>query len=92
MQKHAGEITVRFDSPLFDYMYQKAYSAQLILADVHAELHADTPLGTVNARVFASADARTSARRRAVRLPCIGKQRFQTMRYPLHPARRGLPA
>ena len=60
MQKHAGEITVRFDSPLFDYMYQKAYHARLALADAHAGLHADTPLGTVDARVFASSEAHTT--------------------------------
>ncbi len=60
MQKHAGEITVRFDSPLFDYMYQKAYHARLSLADAKASLHADTPLGCVDANVFASADARTT--------------------------------
>lgn len=60
MQKHAGEITVRFDSPLFDYMYQRAYHARLSLADAHAQLRAETPLGTVDARVFASADAHTT--------------------------------
>ena len=60
MQKHAGEITIRFDSPFFDYMYQKAYSVRLSLADAHASLHADTSLGCIDADVFASSAAHTT--------------------------------
>ncbi len=51
--KHAGEITIRLDSPAFEYLYQKAFSARLSLADATALLDCETPFCAVHARAFA---------------------------------------
>lgn len=58
--KHGGELTVRFDSPMFDYVYQKDFAARLSLADASAYVDAETPFGSISARMFASADSRTT--------------------------------
>lgn len=62
-QKHGGEMTVRFDSPLFDYMYQKEFEMRLSLSDATATVHASTPMGTFDAAAFASAEAHTTVLR-----------------------------
>ena len=62
-QKHGGEMTVRFDSPLFDYMYQKEFEMRLSLSDATASVHASTPMGTFDASAFASAEAHTTVLR-----------------------------
>lgn len=51
--KHGGEITVRLDSPAFEYLYQKAFTARLSLTDAAALLDSVTPFGSVRARAFA---------------------------------------
>ena len=51
--KHAGEITVRLNSPAFEYLYQKRFTARLSLADATVELTSETPFGAVRARAFA---------------------------------------
>ncbi len=51
--KHAGEITVRFDAPVFEYLYQKRFAARLSLADAAASAEAETPFGAVSVRAFA---------------------------------------
>ncbi len=55
--KHGGEITVKFNAPVFEYLYQQAYEARLSLADAAATIHSKTPFGTFDARAFASAEA-----------------------------------
>lgn len=51
--KHGGEITLRLNSPAFDYLYQRAFTARLSLADATASLESETPFGSVCARAFA---------------------------------------
>ncbi len=51
--KHAGEITLKLNSPAFEYLYQKAFTARLSLADASAVLESDTPFCSVRARAFA---------------------------------------
>ncbi|MBQ3706631.1 MAG: hypothetical protein II889_01865 [Clostridia bacterium] len=51
--KHAGEITVRFDAPVFEYLYQKRFTARLSLAYATAAVDAETPFGGVKVRAFA---------------------------------------
>ncbi|MBE6891629.1 MAG: hypothetical protein E7481_06340 [Ruminococcaceae bacterium] len=63
VQKHGGELKIRFDSPLFDYMYQKKYTARLSLTDATAYFSNETPLGSVNAEFFASGEKNVSALR-----------------------------
>lgn len=58
--KHGGELTVRFNSPMFDYIYQKDFCTRLSLDDASAYIDADTPFGGISARMFASADSHTT--------------------------------
>ncbi|MBR5222257.1 MAG: hypothetical protein IKV66_14830, partial [Clostridia bacterium] len=58
--KHGGELTIRVDSPMFDYVYQKEFAARLSLADASAYVDAGTPFGGISARMFASADSHTT--------------------------------
>ena len=51
--KHGGELTVRFSSPLFEYLYQKEFCARLRLSDAVALLDCETPFGGIRARAFA---------------------------------------
>ena len=51
--KHAGEITLKFDAPVFEYLYQKRFSARLSLADAAARVDAETPFGSVSIWAFA---------------------------------------
>ena len=51
--RHAGEITLRLNSPAFEYLYQKAFTARLSLTDAAALLDSETPFGAVHARAFA---------------------------------------
>ena len=51
--KHAGEITLKLDSPAFEYLYQRRFTARLSLADAAASLDSETPFGAVRARAFA---------------------------------------
>ncbi len=61
--KHGGELTVRFDSPMFEYIYQKDFCTRLSLADATANIDAETPFGSICARMFASADSHTTVLR-----------------------------
>lgn len=51
--KHGGEITIRFNSPAFEYLYQKEFTARLSLTDATASLNSETPFGAVRGRAFA---------------------------------------
>ena len=51
--KHAGEITLKLDSPAFEYLYQTKFTARLSLAEAAALLQSETPFGAVHARAFA---------------------------------------
>ena len=51
--KHAGEISIRFDSPVFEYLYQQRFTARLSLSDAAVRLDSVTPFGSVKARAFA---------------------------------------
>ena len=51
--KHGGEISLKLNSPVFEYLYQKAFTARLSLADAAATLTGETPFGSVRARAFA---------------------------------------
>ncbi|MBQ7982972.1 MAG: hypothetical protein IJ302_05340, partial [Clostridia bacterium] len=48
VQKHGGEIILRFRHPAFDYMYQKEYETRLSLSDATATIDAVTPIGEVH--------------------------------------------
>ena len=43
--RHGGEITVGFDCPIFEYLYQKDFSARLSLSDATVRINAETPFG-----------------------------------------------
>ena len=51
--KHGGEIVIRLDSPAFEYLYQKSFTARLSLADAVASLESVTPFSAVSVRAFA---------------------------------------
>lgn len=51
--KHAGEITLKMGFPVFNYLYQKAFTARLALADAAAYIENDTPFGSFRLRAFA---------------------------------------
>ncbi|MBQ7638251.1 MAG: hypothetical protein IJS90_05060 [Clostridia bacterium] len=51
--KHAGEITVKFGVPVFDYLYQKKYRAGLSLQDASAFIENETPFCSFKAKAFA---------------------------------------
>ena len=51
--KHGGEITLRLNSPAFEYLYQKNFTARLSLREAAALLNSETPFGAVKARAFA---------------------------------------
>jgi len=55
--KHAGEITLKFGAPVFEYLYQKRFAARLSLADAAAYVDAETPFGSVSIRAFAEHDS-----------------------------------
>ena len=55
--KHAGEISIRFEAPLFEYLYQKRFTARLSLADASASVNAETPFGDLSVRAFAEHDS-----------------------------------
>ena len=71
-QKHAGEILLRFDAPVFDYLYQKKFAARLSLADASAKLDSETPFGSISLHAFSEARAGVAALDLAVRSaePC----------------------
>ena len=51
--KNGGEIALKLNSPAFEYLYQKAFTARLSLADAAATLESETPFGSVRARAYA---------------------------------------
>ena len=59
--KHAGELEIRFDSPVFEYLYQKRFEGRLSLSDATASVQADTPFGSVSVRAFAEHESRVTA-------------------------------
>ncbi len=50
--KHGGEISLRFHTPVFEYLYQTKFCARLRLADASALLDCETPFGALRARAF----------------------------------------
>ncbi len=60
-QKHAGEILLRFDAPVFDYLYQKKFAARLSLADASAVIENETPFGKLSLRAFCEARSGVTA-------------------------------
>lgn len=50
--KHGGEIIIKLNSPMFEYLYQKKFTARLSLADALMTLDCETPFGSFNARAF----------------------------------------
>lgn len=61
--RHGGEITVGFDCPIFEYLYQKDFSARLSLSDATVRINAETPFGALTAKAFADAKSHTSVLR-----------------------------
>ncbi len=59
--KHAGEVTVQFSVPLFEYLYQNAFEARLRFADACAYVNAQTPFGDLELRAFACAESGVTA-------------------------------
>ena len=53
--KHAGELTLRFGAPVFEYLYQQRYETRLSLADATARIDSATPFSDINIRAFAEA-------------------------------------
>ena len=51
--KHGGEITLKLSCPAFEYLYQKAFTFRLSLAEAAVYLNSETPFGGVKARAFA---------------------------------------
>ncbi len=54
LNKHGGEIVIRLDCPMFDYMYQKNFRQKLSLKDATVISDNETPFGEVHFRAFAS--------------------------------------
>ena len=53
--KHAGELTLRFGAPVFEYLYQKRYETRLRLADATAKIDSETPFSNIRIKAFACA-------------------------------------
>ena len=58
--KHGGELTVKFDCPIFDVLYQRDFFARLRLTDATAVISAETPFGVLHAEAFADAETGVS--------------------------------
>ncbi|MBR0509616.1 MAG: hypothetical protein IJJ85_05820 [Clostridia bacterium] len=52
---HGAEITLRFDAPVFEYLYQQRFHCRLSLSDATANLESETPFGNVSFSAFADA-------------------------------------
>lgn len=61
--RHGGEITLKFDVPLFDYLYQESFEARLSLTDACARIQNETPFGSLCAEAFAEAGSHVSVLR-----------------------------
>ncbi|MCR5263996.1 MAG: hypothetical protein K6D94_08990, partial [Clostridiales bacterium] len=59
--KHGGEIDIDFGCPVFDYLYQKRFTARLSLSDATAYINAETPFASVSASCFSEAESGVSA-------------------------------
>lgn len=60
LNKHGGEIVIRLDCPLFDYMYQASFRQQLSLKDATVYSDNITPFGEMHLSAFASGSERVS--------------------------------
>ena len=61
--KHAGELTLRFGGPVFEYLYQKRYETRLSMTDATATIDSETPFSDVHIKAFACADPGVTALR-----------------------------
>lgn len=50
--KHGGEIDISFGAPIFDYLYQKKFTARLSLSDASARITAKTPFACAEMTAF----------------------------------------
>lgn len=60
LNKHGGEIVIRLDCPLFDYMYQEKFCQRLSLKDATVFSDNSTPFGKMHLKAFASDSERVS--------------------------------
>lgn len=58
--RHGGEITVKFGSPCFEYIYQQEFEQRLSLADATMRFKNRTPFNSIEAEVFADAESKTT--------------------------------
>lgn len=58
--RHGGEITVKFGSPCFEYIYQKEFEQRLSLKDATMRLKNQTPFNSVEAEAYADAVSKTT--------------------------------
>lgn len=61
--RHGGELVIHFHSPCLKTFYQKAFEARLSLADATLGVDSETVFSHIEAKVFASAKAKTTAMR-----------------------------
>ncbi len=61
LNKHGGEIVIKLDCPIFDYMYQKKFCQRLSLSDATAYSDNETPFGAVHFKAFASEKEKVTA-------------------------------
>ena len=53
--KHGGELVFKFNSPIFDYFYQKEFETRLSLSDATVYINSKTPFSAFSASAFSSA-------------------------------------
>ncbi len=54
LNKHGGELVIKLDCPMFDYMYQQNFHKRLSLSEATVYSDNETPFGEVHFKAFAS--------------------------------------
>lgn len=60
LNKHGGEIVIKLDCPMFDYMYQKKFCQRLSLSEATIYSDNEAPFGEVHFKAFASENEKVS--------------------------------
>ncbi|MBE6731497.1 MAG: hypothetical protein E7564_07405 [Ruminococcaceae bacterium] len=59
--RHGGELVIKFNSPCFDFTYQKEFEGRLKLSTASAEINSVTAFSDIKAKCFASNENKVTA-------------------------------